>query len=204
MTFFIHFIIAFVLSLLGTIPLGIITLTLADVTIKRGIKAGIYYSLGASVFEFIYTFVALKFINLFMDNPAIETNIRWAALIVFFGLSIYYFLSNPNPPQQKESVQDKRSSFLKGMGIASLNMLIVPYWIFLGTWLHSDGWIILDSFWILIFSIGATLGALAVFLAYAKLSELVLQKSDRIVKWTNKIIGFVFLILGIYQAVSLF
>ena len=205
MTIFTHFGVAFVLSFLGSIPFGLITLSIADISIRKGLKAGVLFSLGASVFEFIYTFIGLKSIHFFSVNPSIETAMQWIALFVFLGLGFYnFFFKAKVPTKQKEVEEVDHAFFFKGLGIAALNFLIIPYWIFVGVCVEGDGWLILENFWIFIFTLGATLGALVVFFAYAKLSVMVMKKSSKVAGFTNKIIGAVFILLGIYQAVNLF
>ena len=53
-----YFIIAFFLSALGTIPIGLITLTIAQKTLEKGKVAGWQIAMGATVIEFVYTLIA--------------------------------------------------------------------------------------------------------------------------------------------------
>lgn len=199
-----HIGLGFLLSMIGSIPLGLITLTLVDITARKGFQAGVAFSFGATIIEFFYTVVALCFIEVFMEYPKIDTIINWVAVFVFFGFSFYY-LFTPAKTSITESVDkahrriQSNSSFFFGLGIASLNMLILPFWIFLGGWLNNLDYLRLDFFWILIFSLGAALGALVVFLGYAKLSFLIIVKADKVSDLTNKVIGGVFMALALYQ-----
>ena len=72
-------------------------------------------------------------------------------------------------------------------------MLIVPFWIFLGIWLESNGILFHEKIEVIIFSLGSALGALLAFLGYILLSEFIVKKSKEIKRYANRAIGIIFL-----------
>ena len=70
----------FILSLLGSIPIGMITLLIIHRTIEYGPRAGLSVGLGATIAEFVYTVVALKFVQLLLGNHQISQGIELASL----------------------------------------------------------------------------------------------------------------------------
>lgn len=80
-----------------------------------------------------------------------------------------------------------------------MNILIVPFWIFLGIWLKSNGMLFENQTDIFIFSVGAAIGALLAFFGYILLSEYIVTKIKEINQYTNKAVGLIFLGLGIFQ-----
>jgi len=199
---FIYFLVALILSFIGSIPIGLITLNITQRTIQDGRKAGLMVAFGATVMEFIYTGVALVSLDFLNANNKITQSIKIAAIIVFFVIGLYYLLKkNSEIPAIKTDYN--YLDFFKGIVIGALNMLIIPFWIFLGLWLKSNGFFFEDQFTIFIFSMGAAIGALLAFLGYIWLSEYVNTRSKQISAYTNKAVGILFLGLAIFQLLSM-
>ncbi len=198
MIFFKYILIAFVLSVLGTLPIGLITLTIAQKTIEKGKSAGWKIALGATLIEFFYTIIALLGLDILSVESSWKRYIQIGTIFFFFILSIYYWFKAPTVIIK--SIKDtKEKYFLQGIGIGLMNMLIVPFWLVIGLWLESNGINFENKFYIFWFSIGGTLGALLVFIAYIEGSILLVNKSEKITSYANKIIGGLFFILTVIQ-----
>lgn len=202
MEFLQYFFIAFFLSALGTVPIGLITLTIVQKTIEKGRDAGWKVSMGATVLEFIYCFIALNFIAFLSDEDAIGTYIKTASVFIFFILGFYYLFKKSKAKKAVQKKSDKQDFFI-GLAAGTMNMLIVPFWLFIGAWLKSNGISLDNNFNISLFSTGAALGALAVFYAYILLSEWIVKKSDRVDFYANKIIGVLFIGLAVFQLIKM-
>jgi flagellar biosynthesis component FlhA len=98
----------------------------------------------------------------------------------------------------------KSSDFIKGILLASMNMLIIPFWIFLAIWLKNYDFTFSSASQIWVFSIGSALGALVIFLLYSRLGSFVVTKIQKVSYYTNKTVGLLFLLLAIYQLIQLF
>lgn len=198
----IYFIIALVLSFLGTLPIGLITLTITQKTIKSGRNAGVMIALGATVMEFSYTFIALMLLDFFTKNTTISQYIKIAATVIFVAMGIYFLIKKSKSEIKTTSEEYHYFDFFRGVTVGMMNLLILPFWIFVGIWLESHGLIFEEMWCIFSFSIGAALGALLAFLGYILLSEYIVKKTKTIDRYTNKAVGILFLGLGIYQMVQ--
>lgn len=203
MSLFTYFITALVLSSLGSIPVGIITLTITERTINKGFKSGLMIALGATIMEFVYTFIALYGLDFLNTNVQIGFSIKILATCIFFILGFYYLLKKSKPVKQT-TLGFNYFDFFRGVLVGALNMLIIPFWIFLALWLKTQGFKFSDNTQILIFSFGAAIGAFSIFLIYIKLGKYVMTRMQRITMYTNKGVGSLFLILGIYQLIQFF
>lgn len=192
-----YFLVAFVLSFVGGLPLGLITLNIVQRTVQNGIKAGIMVSLGATIIEFAYTYVALVGLDMFATSDQVNLYINVAATVVFFSMAIYFLFKKND--DFKEASDYNYFDFFRGIMIASMNVLIIPFWVFITLWLMTYNFHFEKQPTIISFSIGSALGALAAFVLYIYISDLVMKKSAMINKYTNKVIAFVFLGLGIFQ-----
>ena len=92
MNIIIYFLIGLVLSFLGSIPIGLITLTITQKTIEKGRISGLMIALGATVMEFVYTFIALISLDFFSNNETIGNYIKMFATVLFLGMGVFYFL----------------------------------------------------------------------------------------------------------------
>ena len=202
MIYLTHFLLGFVFSFIGSIPFGMINLTVVDTSIQKGFRAGIILGFGAALVEFFQALIAVKFTHVFIDNPSIAEAIHWIAIPIFFGLAIHHYRQSKVDSKLKSS-EKSLSPFYKGVFISSLNMLAIPYWVFYATYFSSAGWLSSANELLLIYCVGISLGAFSLFIVFAKLSSLVVKKMKKISSHTNKALALIFLVFGIYQLFSM-
>ncbi|MEM6722931.1 MAG: LysE family transporter [Bacteroidota bacterium] len=202
MTIAIHLLSGFILSFIGSLPLGVINLSVAETTVNKGVKPAIWLSIGAALIEFLQAFIAVKFTNLFNDNPSLTDTIQYLAIPLFIGLSIYYFRQEPAVPGQKQTLSEGRA-FFKGVFLSVINLLAIPYWIFYGTYLAGKGLLYRQDIYLLLFSAGVMLGTFTLLMLYCRLSLLVVNKIQRAAALSYQFLGYVFLAFALYQVVNL-
>ncbi len=85
--------------------------------------------------------------------------------------------------------------FIHGVVISAFNLLAIPYWFAYvallrvqGIWENGGEWV---------FAAGVTLGTMVAMLLYALLGQLVLQRSAKVAKVANRVVGLMFLALAI-------
>jgi len=198
-----YFIISFIISALGSLPTGLITLTVMQRAVDAGKKAGYMLSFGATVMEFVYTYIALYGLTFFQENVATNYYLQVFATVVFFAFGAYNLSKESKPPAKPNKKYDY-FDFGRGILVAAMNVLIIPFWLFIAIWLSSYDMRFDTQTNIITFSIGSALGALVVFIGYAELGRFIIGRIGKIVKYTDKVVGIVFLILGVYQVTQLF
>ncbi len=170
--------------------------------VDAGKKAGYMLSFGATVMEFVYTYIALYGLTFFQESVATNYYMQVFATVVFFGFGLYNFFKESKPPTAPSNDYDY-FDFGRGFLVAAMNILIIPFWLFIAIWLGNYDMTFDTQSTIIVFSIGSALGALAVFIGYAELGHFIIGRIGKIVKYTDKIIGVVFVILGLYQLTQL-
>lgn len=195
------FFIALFLSFIGSLPFGMINMAVAHTAIQKGVKAGVWMGFGAALVECVQVFIALKFTWLFEQGGLLGDVVRLISIVVFFVAGIYFllFAKSKIPDSGEQVVVGKGHEFIKGMGISSLNLMVIPYWIFYGTLLMDRGWLEKKDWNVLVFSVGAMSGAFLLLVVYAYLGDRVLSRSAQITKWVNQFIGLILIGFGIYQ-----
>jgi len=191
-----------VISFLGTLPIGLITLTIAQRTITQGKNAGMKVALGATIMEFVYTFIAVKALDFFNENVHLNQSIKIVSAFLFLIVGLYLLFKKP---KKEIEIKGKESykNFIAGLIVGTMNFLIVPFWIFFGLLLESYGMAFEDYSKLVVFSIGSALGALLGFILYIWFSAVIKEKLTAVTKYTNKIFGILFLILSLVQFLQL-
>lgn len=193
-----------VLSLLGSLPPGLISLTVAQAAITKDIKAAMALAFGAAFAEFFQALAAVAFSDWFLQNPSAEHLFQIASTPIFILLGTYFlfFATNQPSPPHNPSAQKLWGYFGKGVAVSSFNLLAVPYWFVYCGWLKIEGW--WQDGWgaALVFALGITLGTTLALSLYAWLGQLALLRSEKAALWANRFIGLVFWGLGLKLLIS--
>jgi len=198
--FLTHFFWGWLCSFLGTIPFGTINVSIAEASIRRGVRAGIAMGVGASFVEFFQSYIALSFFNILTANPGMERAIIVTCIPIFLIIGVYYlFKKNTAPPRPSNKAMHVIGA-AKGFMLSALNLIAIPYYVFLGGYLHSANIIRLEPEFIASFAVGVVGGSFLVFLLYAKLGQYIRDKSDKLSHYASKIVGMIFIAIAISQA----
>lgn len=173
MAIFYNFLIGFFGALIGVLPPGLINMYAAKVTMKEGRKKGLLFSIGVCVTVMIQTYIALLFAGYIEMHPGIVSVLQKVALGIFISLTIYFiFIAKDTRREIRDSDSySKTSRFFSGMFIAMLNLLPLPYWIYLGITFSVFGWFSFaqPELWFAVLGSGmGTLGALAIYIQFFK------------------------------------
>jgi threonine/homoserine/homoserine lactone efflux protein len=195
------FLLAFGISYLGSIPPGVLNLTIIDISMRRAMRHALLFSLAAGLIEFLQGFLALQFSDYLAKHSEVEFYIQLFVIPVFIGLGIFYLLQKKTP--EHEVKEDNSNAFVKGILLSIVNPLAIPFWLVWATYLSQKGFPILDGgVNMYSFILGISLGSIATLITYAYLSKLILSKIKSFNTWINQIIGGILLVLGIFQAFS--
>ncbi len=142
MSLLLNFIIGFIASIVGVIPPGFLNLAAAKISMSEGRKKGLLFSLGVSVTVLIQTYIALLFARYLDNHPDIVDMLQKVALGIFLCITIYFFfiakdIRKGNPRQAHKS---KTNRFFSGMFLSMLNLLPLPYWVYISITFSTFGW----------------------------------------------------------------
>lgn len=200
------FVAGFLLSLLGSVPPGLISLSVAQTAIARTLRAAIILAAGAAFAEFFQAWVAVALSSWFLQHPRVALYFQWGAIPVFWSLAFYLFFI-ARPPKTADSVvaYNVFSQFNKGILISLFNLLAIPYWFAYCGWLHLEGWWADDGiFSTMLFSAGVSIGTMCVLVLYAVLGREIVRRSDRMAYYANRIVAGIFFLLGLQVLWGLF
>lgn len=188
----------FFLSLLGSLPPGLISLSVAQTAIQRGIAAALALAVGAAFAEFFQALAAVLLSDWFLSHPSVEAGFQWVAMIVFlgFGIHLIFFAKPPALPNVASKVSVGKQ-FSKGILLSVFNLLAIPYWFAYCGWLRVEGWWQEGIFNTCLFALGVSFGTIFALGLYAWLGMAIVQHSNNLTKQANRLIGILFLGLGL-------
>lgn len=192
--------VAFLFSFIGTLPPGTLNLTVIQLGLNQQIAAAWRMSFAAAIIEYPYAWVAIEFQDMLTRSLEFTHNFHLVSAVVMVSLGVLnlWTSARPSPFTQRFG----SSGFRRGIVLALLNPLAIPFWMAMTAYLRSHGWVDLsDEYEVHAYLLGVSLGTVVVFMILAYLARRVVRyfRSDNILK---KVPGTVLILLGLYSVVE--
>jgi threonine/homoserine/homoserine lactone efflux protein len=196
----------FIAAAVGITPPGLINMTAAKVSLKNGRHEAISFAIGATVIVLVQTFLALLFAKFIDSRPDVINLLQEIGVIIFMGLTVYFFWKAGKPKQPKEEIKmrSKTNRFFLGMLLSALNLFPIPYYVFVTITLSSYGYFFFDRFFVYAFVLGAGLGSFLVFYLYILFFKKREAKSSFLMDNGNYIIGTITGLVALFTLFKLF
>ena len=202
---FILFFATFSAVFLATLPPGLLNINAAKTSVEKGKPNGIIFSLGVSIVILIQAYIAVLVSKFLYNNPDVINILLKVALIVFTGFAIYFYLvaKQRDVHKTKHIKVSKKNSFFKGMLLASLNLLTIPYYSGLNAMWNVFGWIKFQVWDIVTFVLATSFGTFAVLYLYTICFFKLGKKTSRFSKNSNYTLSGLMLLLLIITVVRI-
>lgn len=169
-----NFIIGFLVSFVGSIPLGYLNFIGFEIYSNSNFITVVYYLLGVVIIEGIVIYTTLYFANKLNLNPKINKLI--AVFSVFFLLLLaYYFYNQSSTNYNNTNYLLLYPAFVIGIILSSLNFAQIPFWLSWNLYLLNQNYISSEKKQAIIFIIGTLIGTfsgmLALILGVKKVTE---------------------------------
>jgi threonine/homoserine/homoserine lactone efflux protein len=189
--FILPLLLGFAIASIGIMPPGLINMTAAKVSAVDGRSEAISFASGATVIVLFQTYVALLFAKFIFNRQDIINILQEIGVVLFLGLSIYFFWSARKPKKEKQELKmhSKASRFFLGMLLSFLNLFPIPYYVFVSVTLSAYGYFFFNSFFIYSFVLGVVLGSFTIFYLYILFFKKQENKSSFLIDNGNYIIG---------------
>lgn len=168
MSVFINFIIGFFAAFIGVVPPGLLNMSAAKISLVEGRKAALLFSIGVSITVIIQTFIALLFAKYIEQNREIVDLLQKVALGIFICITIYFFfIAKDTRRTIPENVNhSKTNRFFYGMFLAVLNLLPLPYWVYVSITFSGFGLFEFTQPELLVAVLASGLGTLVMLVLY--------------------------------------
>ncbi|WP_396191262.1 hypothetical protein [Flavobacterium sp.] len=195
--------VGFLISFIGSIPLGYLNVVGYEVYKKFGIEETVFYLFGVISIEFLVIYFTLLFANQLVANKKLIKFIE-AFSIVFMFLLAYIFYSSASKEAENQSVLAKYvdySPFVVGLILSCLNFIQIPFWTSWNLYLLNGNYIEISKSRKYFYVLGTVLGTFCGMLVLILSLDYVTNQTDFLAKYLMKIIiPMVFAGLGIFQA----
>lgn len=205
MNYLLPFFLGLAVTFISTLLPGLINMTVAKISLKEGKSRAFALGSGAGLIVFFQALVATIFARFIDKRTDINYLIQEIGIGIFLLLSIYFFFFAKKKKIQNEEViiSSKRSHFLMGMFLSLINVFPIPFYVILSITLGSYGYFQFDKPFLVLFSLGASLGAMSVFYIYANFIRKIESKAEFFMKNVNYLIGSVTLLIAVLGIVKL-
>lgn len=198
------FLITYFAALLGVIPPGLVNMSVAKTCVQRGKKDGLYVAIGASIVVLIQALIAILLARYIFNNPFVRNILLRTGLVIFILMTIYFLI---RAKQKKKDVEVSDTtgtqSILKGMAIAALNILPIPFFVAIGVALNVGGNVEYHVFGILIFILAASLGTFSALYLYVIFFARIEDKAAYFSKYSNYFMAILMLVLVIITLIRI-
>ena len=168
MTALVNFIVGYLASLIGLIPPGLLNMTAAKIGVKQGRKPAMVFSLGVLIVVCLQTGLGLAFARYIERHPEVVDLLQKVALGIFLALTFYFFVLAKDTRREipKGVKRSKTNRFLYGVLLSALNLLPIPYWVYVSISLSALGWFFFDPLVIGWAILGSAMGTFSMLLLY--------------------------------------
>ena len=202
MDFVLVFVLGLSFSFIGSIPPGTINLSVLQLGLEQKIKIAMKFAVAAAIIEFPYAWIAVQFEAWITSAPVVLDNFQLITAIVMTVLGILNLWTVSKPSEVYEKFQ--QSGFRRGIVIALLNPLAIPFWIGVTAYLKAQGWLEFSSSGLLYsYIFGISVGTLLLLTLYTFLANKLASMLKHSV-WLKRVPGITLLVLGVYAFYNYF
>nr|WP_294776116.1 hypothetical protein [uncultured Flavobacterium sp.] len=190
--------IGFLVSFIGSIPLGYLNVVGFQVYEKSGLSPTVLYLLGVIIIEFFVIYFTLIFAKRLAANQKLNKYIEGFS-VVFMFLLAYVFYSSANE-KSNFSTTYNYAPFVLGIVLSGLNFIQIPFWTGWNLWLLNGNYIEISGTRKYLFVLGTITGTFCGMLALILALHYFASNVDFLAKYLMQIIiPLVFLGFGIWQ-----
>lgn len=198
-----HLLLGFGITFLPVAIPGMINMTGVSLSIRRGLRAGLLFALGASVALYIQAFIATTFSGYLSTHPELMNFLKKAAVAIFLFLS-FIFLFQALKTKVARGAKGSGKAQVFGFVIAAMNPLKIPYFFTVGTFLEAHGLLTPTLPNRAFFATGVMLGAAAILSLYAHFSRFIQEHANYLARNINYFLCGLCLFLAFVQMMQLY
>lgn len=192
-------------AVVASAPPGLLNVNAAKISVEKGRKQGVMFSLGIAAMVMFQAYLAVRIAKFLSRNPDVIAWLMKAAVLIFAVLAIFFFVKASKTVEEQVVLKDvsSRNSFTKGVFLAALNLLQIPYYSGLNTFFHSQrimNYEIIDE---VLFILGAGMGTFLVMYLYVFYFNRMETKTNRFSKNSNYILSGLMVVLLIITLIRI-
>jgi threonine/homoserine/homoserine lactone efflux protein len=201
MVYLFAFLLGLLLSFLGQLPLGTISITATQIAVQENFRNAWKYSIGVALIEMVYLRLVLSGMRWVMNNHTLFSIFNWITVLFFLVLGVLSFISarRQDPDKKALLLNNQLDRFILGITISAFNPAQIPFWFIWSGYFLNQGWLPAGVTHFNIFTLGSalgTVGGLAVYMYGGNWLVLKMKASNQAL---NKFMGIIFVLAAVIQ-----
>lgn len=202
-----NILVGFIVSFLGSIPLGYLNIIGFEIYTGFGVSNLFLYLLGVLAIEALVIYFTLIFANKLANNKKLMKVIDFFG-VFFLVLLAYSFYSHSNQSVSSPYYLEKYivySPFLIGLFLSSINFLQLPFWTGWNLYLITGKYIVVSGKFKFYYIIGTLLGTFIGMLTLVFFLNAISQNTDSFSRYLMPVlIPMLFIVMACLQGYKVF
>lgn len=199
--------VGFLVSFVGSIPLGYLNVVGYEIYLQQGFTTTICYLLGVILIEFFVIYFTLIFANQLASNAKLTKYIEGFSVLFMFVLAYIFYTTGAKTANESSEFSNFGywKSFTTGVFLSAINFVQIPFWTSWNLYLLNGKYIEVSKTRKYFYVIGTVVGTFSGMVLLIVTLHFFTQETDFLSKYLMRIIiPIVFLSLGIYQGVKFY
>ncbi len=201
MNFVIIFFTGWLVSFLGQLPLGTMSITATQIAVQENFRNAWKYAFGVAIIEIIYLRLTLSGVDWIMQHLLFFKILGWLTVAVFVVLGIISFVAATKQNQDKKAVllNNSVNRFFLGLSMSTLNPAQIPFWFIWSSYLLDNKVLHSDFNEFNLFTAGSAAGGISGLALYMYGGNWLITKMNTTNKTLNIVMGIIFIVAALAQ-----
>jgi len=191
----------FILSLLGQLPLGTISMTATQIAVQENFRNAWKYAAGIALVEMIYLRVVLSGMQWIISHQLVFMIFNWITIALFAALGIIILVAAKRQDDEKKALllNYRLNRFLLGVSMSALNPAQIPFWFIWTGYFINLGLLKTGFTEFNFFTLGSGVGTMGGLIIYMYGGNWLVTKMKTSNRTLNKLMGIIFIIAAVAQ-----
>ncbi|HXB31000.1 MAG TPA: LysE family transporter [Puia sp.] len=190
-----------ILSFLGQLPLGTLSMTATQIAVQENFDKAWKYSVGVALVEMVYLRFVLSGLQWMMEHRWVFIIFNWITVIFFFVLGVLSFITARKQDKTRKALllNNNLDRFLLGLSMSAMNPAQIPFWMIWSDYFLNLGWLKPGFTSFNFFMLGTGFGTIAGLSVYMYGGNWLVTKMKTSNQTLNKIMGIIFILAAMIQ-----
>jgi threonine/homoserine/homoserine lactone efflux protein len=190
-----------IISLLGQLPLGTISMTATQIAVQENFRNAWKFSVGIALIEMLYLRVVLSFMQWIISHQLVFMIFNWITIALFAGLGFISLMAARKQEKEKKALllNYPLNRFLLGLSMSALNPAQIPFWFIWTGYFINQGLLKSGFAEFNLFTLGSGIGTLGGLIIYIYGGNWLVKKMNTSNRTLNKLMGIIFIIAAVAQ-----
>lgn len=198
--------VGFLISFLGSIPIGYLNLVGLEIYTKSGLHNLVFFLFGVVFVETFVIYFTLFFARQLVKNRKLMKIIDLFSVVFMFVLASFFYLNFNQTTKSNDYLNEylMYSPFVIGIILNCFNFLQLPFWTSWNLLLLNGKYITIEKKFKYYYITGTSIGAFLGMFSFVLVIESIFQKAKFLQLIFINAIPLFFILLGIFKALKIF